>query len=75
MMRTTVNLPEDIYQIVRSLALVKQISFGEALSQLVRAGLHPPSSIETDSSFPHFSVGKDAPPITLQHTLELEDEL
>ena len=75
MMRTTVNLPEDIYQIVRSIALVKQISFGEALAQLVRAGLHPPSAIETDPPFPHFSVGKDAPPITLEHTLELEDEL
>jgi hypothetical protein len=74
-MRTTVNLPEDVYQIVRSLALVKQISFGEALTQMVRAGLHPPSAIDTDSLFPHFSVSKGAPPITLEHTLQVEDEL
>ena len=73
-MRTTVNLPQDIYEVVRSLALVKQISFGEALAQLVRDGLHPSPAIETDSPFPHFSVSKEAPPITLEHTLELEDE-
>ena len=39
MMRTTVNLPEDVYEVARSIASAKRISLGEALAQLVRRGL------------------------------------
>ncbi len=74
LVRTTVNLPDEIYEVVRSIALARRVSFGEALAGLVRDGLNPVPPIETDSPFPHFSVGKDAPPITLEHTLEIEDE-
>ena len=74
-MRTTVNLPDDIYEVIRSIALARRIPFGEALAGLVREGLNPAPPIETGSPFPHFSISRDAPPITLEHTLEVEDEL
>jgi hypothetical protein len=59
---------------VRSLALSKRISLGDALADLLRRGLQPVARIETGAAFPCFSVGPDAPPITLERTLEAEDE-
>lgn len=76
MMRTTLNLPDDVYEIARSIAHTKRLSLGEALADLVRAGLRPPQgSAPEPDSFPRFPVSRDAPPITLEHTLELEDEI
>ena len=76
MMRTTLNLPDDVYEIARSLAHSKNVSLGEAVADLVRAGLRPSAPERRHGGrFPQFSVSRDAPPITLEHTLELEDEL
>ena len=75
MMRTTVNLPDDVYETVRSIALTKRVTFGEALAELVRKSLSPPPRIESETAFPSFLVGEDAPPITLEQTLEAEDEI
>ena len=76
MMRTTLNLPEDVYEVARSIASAKRISLGEALAELVRRGLEPGSRIESrESGFPYFSVSQDAAPSTLEHTLDAEDDL
>lgn len=74
MMRTTLNLPDDVYEVVRSLAASKRISFGDALAELVRKGLHPAPRFHSEGAFPCFSVSEDAPPITLEQTLQAEDE-
>ncbi|MBI1353862.1 MAG: antitoxin [Acidobacteria bacterium] len=74
-MRTTVNLPEDVVSAARSVAAVDGISLGEALAKLVRQGLRPSVRIQTDAPFPMFSVPGDAEPITLERTLQAEDEL
>ena len=74
MMRTTVNLPDDLYEVVRSLASSKRISMGDAMAELLRKGLHPKAKLNTRSVFPCFSVPPDAPPITLEQTLAAEDE-
>jgi hypothetical protein len=74
MMRTTVNLPDDIYDLARSLANSKRISLGEALADLVRRGLQPKPNFSTTAAFPCFAVSPDAPPITLEQTLVAEDE-
>ncbi len=75
MMRTTINLPDDVYEVARSIALAKRISVGEAVAELARRGLKPKPSIEETSPCPHFAPRKGAPPITLEATLEAEDEL
>jgi hypothetical protein len=76
MMRTTLNLPDDVYEIARSLAHSKNVSLGEAVAELVRTALRPPTPNRHNRGvFPQFSVSKEAPPITLEHTLELEDEV
>ncbi len=73
MMRTTINLPDAIYAIARSIAHSKDISLGEAVAELVRRGLQPGSRIDAGAAFPCFSVPPDAAPITLEQTLEADD--
>ena len=75
MMRTTVNLPDDIYSAARSLAALKAISLGDALAELARRGLRPAVSIDTRKPFPCFAVPEGAESITLEKTLAAEDEL
>ncbi|MDQ2948468.1 MAG: hypothetical protein M3Y27_21445 [Acidobacteriota bacterium] len=75
MMRTTLNLPDDVYEIARSLANLKRISLGEAVGELVRNGLKPAVRINTRTAFPSFVLPASAKPITLEHTLAIEDEL
>jgi len=75
MMRTTLNLPDDIADVIRSFAAVKRISLGEAVAQLVRKGLQPRAPAANAGIFPQFDVPEGAPPITLEQTLAAEDEL
>lgn len=74
-MRTTLNLPEDIYRIARSLAAAKGLSLGDALAELVRKGLDTTGRIETAKPFPCFVLPNNARPITLEQTLDAEDEI
>jgi hypothetical protein len=74
-MRTTVNLPEDVYQAAKSVASVKDISLGEALADLVRQGLRPPLTMEIHNGLLVPVLPKDSPLITLEHTLAIEDDL
>jgi hypothetical protein len=75
MMRTTINLPEDVHQVASALADLKGLSLGDALAELVRRGLKPSIAIDTGKAFPCFVLPEDAEPITLDQTLEAEDEL
>jgi len=74
MMRTTLTLPDDVYEVARSLAHSKNLSLGDALAELVRKGMRPAAN-PSNTGFPCFSVAPDAPPITLEKTLDLEDDL
>ncbi len=76
-MRTTVNLPEDVYEVARSLAAQRRIPLGEALAELARRGLRPQirAAAKTKRGFPCFPVPSGAKPITLDQTLAAEDEL
>ena len=73
-MRTTINIPDDVYEIVSSFASARRISMGEALADLVRRGLNPPVEVAPEGGFPCFWVPKNAAPITLNKTLQVEDE-
>ena len=73
MMRTTLNLPDDVYDVARSLAATRQISIGDALAELVRRGLSPPSPSD-NAVFPQFAVPPHAAPVTLEQTLDADDE-
>jgi len=75
MMRTTVNLPDDVHQAASALADLKGLSLGDALAELVRRGLKPSMGIDTHKAFPCFVLPVDAEPITLEQTLEAEDDV
>jgi hypothetical protein len=75
MMRTTINLPEDVYQAARSVAAVKDISLGEAVADLVRQGLRPALVMEMENGLLVPLLPRDSPVITLEHTLAIEDDL
>jgi hypothetical protein len=74
-MRTTLNIPDDVGDIIRAVAEAKGISLGDAVAELVRKGLRPEERIRQDGAFPCFLVDSGALPITLEHTLVVEDEL
>jgi plasmid stability protein len=73
-MRTTLNLPDDVTRIVRAVADAKGVSMGEAAAELIRRALRPEARIVEDDGVPFFAVPADARPITLEHTMALEDE-
>ena len=75
MMRTTVNIPDDVYEVAASIASARRISLGEAIAELVRQGLRPPASVQRKKGFPTFAVPRNARPITLEQTLAAEDEI
>jgi hypothetical protein len=75
-MRTTLNLPDDVGEIIRSFADVRGISLGEAVAELVRKGLQPRlSATPEDDVFPQFEIPEGADPISLEQTLAAEDEI
>jgi hypothetical protein len=73
-MRTTLNLPDDVYSAARSLAIQRNLSLGDAIGELVRNGLKNSNRVDLSKDFPCFTVSANAEPITMQHTLEIEDE-
>jgi hypothetical protein len=75
MMRTTINLPDDVYRVAQSLANANGTSLGEAVAELVRQALRPPLRVNAEKAFPCFDLPPDAEPITLEQTLQAEDEL
>jgi hypothetical protein len=74
-MRITFDIPDDLYQAVRSMAAARGVSLGNALAGLVRLGLSAGARLDETKPFPCFAVAKPGPPITLEQTLAAEDDL
>ena len=75
MMRTTLTLPDDVYQTARTYARLNDVPLGEALARLVRQAMRPRMEIDSSGVFPCFVVNGPREPITLEHTLAIEDEM
>ena len=74
MMRTTLNLPDDITDVIRSFAEARAVSLGDAAAELIRRGLRSDGRLAEREGIPCFAVPTDAVPITLEQTLVAEDE-
>ena len=77
-MRTTLNVDDDVLNAAKSLADIRQISIGQALSELARKGLNARLRMKRDtvSGFWIFDVPADTPKITpedVQRALDAED--
>lgn len=73
-MRATLNIPDDVYRAAQSLAAAQGIPLGEALAELVRQGLRTAAQADTQKAFPCFVAPERAKPITLEQTLDAEDD-
>ena len=71
MMRTTINLPNDIYASARCVAHAKDVSLGETLTELVQKELQPHSPYDHR---PLLFYLPGLPSITLEQTHAAEDE-
>ncbi|MEA2165734.1 MAG: hypothetical protein QOK37_3861 [Thermoanaerobaculia bacterium] len=74
MMRTTLDIDEDVLQAARSVASAEGKNIGKALSDIARRGLAPRSQTKTRSGFPVFEVAPDSPAITLEMVKDALDE-
>jgi hypothetical protein len=75
LVRTTLNLEDDIMRAARAIAEAEQRSIGDVISDLVRRGLAPSARRMADEEgFPIFHVEPDAPVITSEMVrVALED--
>jgi hypothetical protein len=75
-MRTTVTLPDDVYELARDHAHSRRISLGDALAELVRRSEpRPPLGIRYENGFPVFDTPPDAPKITMEDIRRAQDLL
>jgi hypothetical protein len=72
-MRTTINLEDDVYQSVKTLAEASSKSLGEIISELIRKGLEPEKCIIEDG-LPLFSIPSGAEIIPGNRAQELLSE-
>ncbi|MBD3241634.1 MAG: hypothetical protein GF331_13675 [Chitinivibrionales bacterium] len=73
-MRTTINLDDDIFMAVKSVARARGVPVGRALSDLVRRGLERSSEYTVRNDLPVFQVREDAPIVTPEQVDRSEDE-
>jgi hypothetical protein len=74
-MRTTINLDDDVSQVVRHYAESRSLALGKAVSELVRRGLRAPVATREVNGIQVFDVPPDSPRITSRRVKELESEL
>jgi hypothetical protein len=63
--RTTLNLDDDVFEAARAIAQTERRAMGVVVSDLVRRGLVPQQArIDDEGGFPVFRVGPGTAPIT-----------
>jgi hypothetical protein len=73
-MRTTLNLDDEVFQLARSYAESRSLALGKAVSELVRKGLRAPTSVRMVNGLAVFDVPQDSS-ITSKRVKELESEM
>jgi hypothetical protein len=73
-MRTTLNLEDEVFDLVRQYAESRSLALGKAVSDLVRRGLETPTPTHVVNGVVVFDVPPDSPPITSKRVKELEAE-
>jgi hypothetical protein len=73
-MRTTLNLDDDVFQLVKTYAENRSLGMGKALSELVRRGLNAPAKTRVMNGLVVFDVPADSEPVTSELVKRLEAE-
>lgn len=75
-MRTTLNLDDDVLELLKDYADSRSVALGKAASDLVRRGLTAPVQTRMVNGFHAVVLSKDSPKITSEKIKELlEDEI
>lgn len=74
-MRTTLNLDEDVLQMIRDYSEARSLAMGKAASELLRKGFHSPTPTRLVNGIVVFDLPSDEPTITSQRIKQLESEL
>jgi hypothetical protein len=73
-MHTTLNLDDDVYQLVRHYAESRSQPLGKAVSELVKRGLNSPRRTKLVNGFHVLELPPDTPPVTMEHLKCIETE-
>jgi hypothetical protein len=73
MVRTTLEIDDDVVAAARELAAAERRSLGSVISELARRGLTP-AQVETDGELPVIRVPPGTPPITPEMVRRALDE-
>ena len=74
-MRTTLNLDEDVVEIVKHYATDRNLSLGGAVSDLVRKGIAVPLRTKVINGLVIFDPPPDSPIVTRKQVEDLKAEL
>jgi hypothetical protein len=72
-MRTTLSLDDDVVDIAKEYAAVKNLSLGAAVSDLVRKGIKAPLPIRMVNGIAVFDLPADSPVVTSERVKEILD--
>ncbi len=73
-MRTTVDIRDEVLEKVKEYAAARSISNGKAISDMVERGLNAPVGTIWENGLLVFDPGPNAEIVSLERTLQLEDE-
>lgn len=74
-MRTTINLEDDIYSVLKVIAESTSRPIGKVASELIRKGLHQHKNVTYDNGIPVFEVSESAQIITIDDVKKDEDDI
>jgi len=74
-MRTTISIDDDLIPSVKSFAQSRDISLGQAVSELVRRGLQAPLQTVVRNGLHVVVLPPGAAKVTAEHVRKLQDEL
>ena len=73
-MRTTLQLDDDVFDLVRRLADSRRVSLGRTVSDLVRKGLATQARVRTQKGLVVFDLPEDSPLVNMEGVKRLENE-
>jgi hypothetical protein len=71
-MRTTVNMDDDVLEIVKQYAESRAVGLGKAVSELVRRGITVPRPTRQVNGLQVFDLPADSPGVSSNKVRELE---
>jgi hypothetical protein len=75
-MRTTLNIDDDVLEVLQEYAKNRSVALGKAASDLVRRGLNAPVELRLKNGFYSVVLPPGSPKVTSEHVKRLlEDEI